>query len=127
MYQNNRRWKVDPNATTDFSWGEHIFPNVLPSWALTGAALMVAVALHITSLGGVGRCAADRAIVVCMAAAQRGQQSCCSLAYRAVCCRNGRLLWRGTVRCRQAYITPTPCLTAERPRVAKHTHDRVVR
>jgi hypothetical protein len=37
---------------------------LLPSWALTGAALMVAVAFHITSLGGVGRCAADRAIAV---------------------------------------------------------------
>ena len=28
MYHNNRRWEADSNATTDFSWGEHIFPNV---------------------------------------------------------------------------------------------------
>ena len=71
---------------------------VAPPAAITGDALL-AVALRVTSLGGVRRWAADWAMAVCVAPARRGLQSCCSLACRAVGCRNGpllaqRWLWR---------------------------------
>ena len=64
-----------------------------------GCGCLVAMALHITSLRGVGRWAADWDTAVCMASAQSGQQPCCSLACRDVCCCNGRRqaqrwLWR---------------------------------